>query len=269
MVGLAGRFADIRDTTGPLCIGIDPSPESLRLWGLNDDADAALEMARAVISAAAGRVGIVKAQVAFFERFGSVGIAALETVIAEAAASGLCVIADAKRGDIGSTMGGYADAWLRSGPLKSDAMTASPFLGFESLEPACVAANHEEATVFVLCSTSNPESALLQGGRVDGGTVAAYIARAVKQRASGSFSIGLVIGATRPLASAGLSDEMLEGVMILAPGFGAQGASLGDVPAIFGRARSTVIPSVSRSVLQAGPGGVASAIDRHRQELNL
>jgi orotidine-5'-phosphate decarboxylase len=269
MVGLAARFADIRDTAGPLCIGIDPSPESLSHWGLNDDADAALEMARVVIAASAGRVGIVKAQVAFFERFGSVGTAALETVIAEAAASGLCVIADAKRGDIGSTMGGYADAWLRSGPLKSDAMTASPFLGVESLEPACLAADHEEATVFVLCSTSNPESALLQGGIVDDGTVAAYIARAVKQRASGSFNVGLVIGATRSLTSAGLSAEMLEGLLILAPGFGTQGASLGDVPAIFGRARSTVIPSVSRSVLQAGPGGVASAIDRHRQELTL
>jgi orotidine-5'-phosphate decarboxylase len=269
MVGLADRFADIRDSSGPLCIGIDPSPESLRHWGLNDNADAALELARVVIAAATGRVGIVKPQVAFFERYGSAGMVALETVIAEATANGLCVIADAKRGDIGSTMSGYADSWLTSGSLKSHAMTANPFLGFDSLEPAFVAAENERATVFVLCSTSNPESSVLQGGLIDGATVAGHIARAAKERALGSLSIGLVVGATRPLISAGLSDEMLEGMLILAPGFGTQGASLEHIPTIFGRAHSTVIPSVSRSVLRAGPGGVSAAIDIHRQELFL
>ena len=125
-VGLGSRFVEIRDSIGPLCVGIDPSPELLALWGLEDSAEGAREMGLAVVEAAAGRVGIVKPQVAFFERFGSHGFAALESVISMAQDAGISVIADAKRGDIGSTMQAYADAWLATGPLAANALTVMP-----------------------------------------------------------------------------------------------------------------------------------------------
>ena len=269
MVGLASRFTNIRDSVGALCIGIDPSPQSLSDWGLADVPDGALEMGRSILAAASSRVGIVKPQVAYFERFGSAGYAALETLISEATEAGLCVIADGKRGDIGSTMEAYADAWLRHGPLRSHAVTVSPYLGFGPLEPAFVAAEDSEATVFVLAATSNPDSALVQHSTSGGKSVAQRIVDDAVRRSAGKNTVGVVIGATRPLDESGIDVESLEGLLILAPGFGAQGASLRDVETIFGASRQTVIPTVSRSVLRDGPRGVGAAIDVHRQELGL
>jgi len=269
VVGLASRFGAIRDSVGPLCVGIDPSSESLALWGFDDSAAGALEMARIVVAAATERVGIVKPQVAYFERFGSVGFAVLETVIAEANNAGLCVIADAKRGDIGSTMDAYADAWLGNGPLSSHGLTVSPYLGFGPLETAFRAAEKTQSTVFVLASTSNPDSHPVQQATVGRTSVAQYIVDEARKRDGGTNTVGVVIGATRPLSESGIATDSLGGLLMLAPGFGAQGASLRDVEAIFGAAHGTVIPSVSRSVLSHGPEGVGAAIDTHRQELGL
>ncbi|SQC28932.1 orotidine 5'-phosphate decarboxylase [Rothia kristinae] len=119
---------------GPLCVGIDPHPGLLRDWGLADDADGARTFGLRVVEAAAGAAAVVKPQVALFERHGAAGLAALEQVLT-AAAMRAGVIADAKRGDIGSTMAAYADAWLREGsPLAADWVTLSPYLGFGSLD---------------------------------------------------------------------------------------------------------------------------------------
>ena len=119
---------------GQLCVGIDPHAHLLAEWGLSDSAEGIREFGLRVVGAAEGRVGIIKPQVAFFERHGSAGFAALERVISAARASGLLVIADAKRGDIGSTMAAYAQSWLQPGSsLESDALTVSPFLGVGSL----------------------------------------------------------------------------------------------------------------------------------------
>lgn len=269
MTGLGQRFAHIRDSVGPLCVGIDPSRDILERWGLPDTASSALELGRAVVEAASGRIGIVKPQVAFFERFGASGFEALETVIREARDAGLAVVADAKRGDIGSTMAAYASAWLTDSTLQSDALTVSPYQGFEALEPAFDFADTTGSTVFVLCATSNPDSVAVQSAQIDGGALPKAIAAMARARNHRGNTVGLVVGATRSLDASGLAAADLTDTLVLAPGFGAQGAELSDLSAIFGSAASTVIPSVSRSVLGAGAAGIAAAIDAHRRELTL
>jgi orotidine-5'-phosphate decarboxylase len=222
-----------------------------------------------VIDAASGRVGIVKPQVAFFERFGAAGFMALETAISEARQAGLAVIADAKRGDIGSTMDAYATAWLSEGPLRSDALTASPYQGFDALEPAFDLADVTGSTVFVLCATSNPDSTAIQSASVNGHTLPSTIAALARARNHRGNAVGLVVGATRTLEASGLTVGDIDGTLVLAPGFGAQGAQLNDLNTLFGAASSWVIPSVSRSVLGAGAAGIGTAIDAHRRELGL
>jgi len=276
MTGLGARLRAATDARGALCVGIDPHAALLRAWGLPDSAAGARELALTVVDAAAPRIGIVKPQAAFFERFGSAGIAVLEEVIRTARAAGLLVIGDAKRGDIGSTAEGYAAAWLAEGaPLESDALTVAPYLGLGALDPLIRIAQKAGNGVFALASTSNPEGVAVQSARTaDGGTVAAAIAREAADRnataaAAGEWGdIGIVIGATRPLADSGIDAGALAATPILAPGFGAQGARLADIGAIFGIAAATVIPSVSRSVLEAGPAGIDAAIDAHRAELS-
>ncbi|KQV25001.1 orotidine-5'-phosphate decarboxylase [Yonghaparkia sp. Root332] len=275
MIGLGARLRAATDARGALCVGIDPHAALLRAWGLPDTAAGARELALRVVDAAAPRIGIVKPQAAFFERFGSAGIAVLEEVIRSARAAGLIVIGDAKRGDIGSTAEGYAAAWLAPGaPLESDALTVAPYLGLGALDPLIRIAQEAGNGVFVLASTSNPEGVAIQSARTsEGGTVAAAIALEASRRNAPSADagewgdIGLVIGATRPLGDSGIDGVDLSSTPILAPGFGAQGARLADIRSIFGAAAGTVIPSVSRSVLAAGPDGVAAAIDAHRSEL--
>src|SRR5206468_1278620 len=113
-----------------LCVGIDPHPQLLRAWDLSEDAAGVAKFADICVAAFAGRVAIVKPQVAFFEAYGSAGIGALELTLSELRDAGTLVLADAKRGDIGSTMAAYAQAWLADGPLGCDALTVSPYLGF-------------------------------------------------------------------------------------------------------------------------------------------
>ncbi|WP_306232424.1 orotidine-5'-phosphate decarboxylase [Agrococcus beijingensis] len=262
---------------GALCVGIDPHPALLAGWGAGyeiEGADAsgaavqALErFGRTVVEAAAGRVAVVKPQVALFEAHGSAGMLALERVLAEARGAGLLVIADAKRGDIGSTNAGYADAWLRAGsPLEADALTVSPYLGVGALDGLLATAEAAGKAVFVLAATSNPEAAELQLARLpDGRTVAAAVADAVAERnARTGAGHGLVIGATLDRTAYGL--EPTASTPVLAPGFGAQGASLAALHELF-PADALVLASASRSILQAGPQRLADAIDAARAEL--
>jgi orotidine-5'-phosphate decarboxylase len=113
--GFGARLTEAFDRFGQLCVGIDPHRFLLRDWGLNDDAAGLESFGRAVVAAAAGRVGLVKPQIAFFERHGSAGLIALERVFADARDAGLLVIADVKRGDIGTSVTAYAEAWLAQG----------------------------------------------------------------------------------------------------------------------------------------------------------
>jgi orotidine-5'-phosphate decarboxylase len=276
MTGMGERLRAVADARGPLCVGIDPHASLLTAWGLPDSAAGAREMSLAVISACTGHVGIVKPQVAFFERFGAAGITVLQEVIGAARSADLFVIADAKRGDIGSTAEGYAAAWVAAdAPLRSDALTVSPYLGVGALSPLIDIARSADNGVFVLAATSNPDGTLIQGARTsERSTVAAAIVSEVAeqnaraQRAGEWGDVGVVIGATRPLAESGLDARSLAGVPVLAPGFGAQGAALENLREIFGAAAAHVIPTVSRSVLHAGRDGVTAAIQAHLRELS-
>jgi orotidine-5'-phosphate decarboxylase len=293
------RLATAFAAQGHLCVGIDPHGYLLGEWKLLDDAGGVREFGLRVVDAAAGRVGIVKLQIAFFERHGSAGYAALEVVLAAARAAGLLVIADVKRGDLGSSIEAYGQAWLTPGhPLEADAITVSAYQGFGSIEALLRLAEQGGKGAFVLTATSNPEAAAIQTAAIGmdrhrGYTVAASILADVdawnSQFSPGSMgSVGAVIGATVDLSRYGIQPYGVEpygveadgiepdGIKagaevssitasitpILAPGFGHQGARIGDLRIIFGRRAAATIVSESRSILSAGPAGLAKAISR-------
>ncbi|MFE7529383.1 orotidine-5'-phosphate decarboxylase [Kitasatospora sp. NPDC057542] len=248
------RLRQALDTRGQLCVGIDPHASLLAAWGLGDDLAGLETFSRTVVEALADRVAVLKPQAAFFERFGSKGVAVLEKTVEEARAAGALVLMDAKRGDIGSTMAAYAEAFLSPGsPLFSDAVTVSPYLGFGSLRPALDLAREQGCGVFALALTSNPEGAEVQRAvGADGEPVAASVLRQLAAENAGAAplgSFGAVVGAT--LADAGV--ELAINGPLLAPGIGAQGATMADLPRVFGASVINVVPSVSRDVLKHGP----------------
>jgi orotidine-5'-phosphate decarboxylase len=280
------RLAEAVAAHGPLCVGIDPHPGLLAEWGLADDARGLERFALTCVDALAGHVAVVKPQSAFFERHGSRGIAVLEKVLAGLAAQAppgvpaTLSLLDVKRGDIGSTMDGYADAYLAVGaPLGADAVTLSPYLGFGSLASAIRTADDAGRGVFVLARTSNPEGGDVQladragrsvaQGIVDAAAAANREALAVaatrEQQETGAVElgegcglpalgpVGVVVGAT---ADHGLDLSALSGA-VLAPGLGAQGATPADLAARFAGTRGVVLPAASRSVLRAGPDAAA------------
>ncbi|MEU9794275.1 orotidine-5'-phosphate decarboxylase [Streptomyces sparsogenes] len=255
------RLRRAMDDRGPLCVGIDPHASLLADWGLGDDIAGLERFTRTVVDALAERVAVLKPQSAFFERFGSRGIAVLERAVADARAAGALVLMDAKRGDIGSTMAAYAAAYLDPvSPLFSDAVTVSPYLGFGSLRPALDAARASGAGVFVLALTSNPEGAEVQHAvRAGGATVAATVLDHLREenadeaRAGRLGSFGAVVGATLGGAAGEAGADLAIGGPLLAPGIGAQGATPADLPEVFGAAVPNVVPSVSRGVLRHGP----------------
>lgn len=266
---------------GQLCVGIDPHASLLADWGLSDDVAGLEKFANSVLDAAAGTVGIIKPQVSFFERHGSKGFAVLEELAQRASQTDLLVIMDAKRGDIGTTMDAYFDAWLgQNAPFISDALTVSPYLGFGSLKDTLSGAVERGKGVFVLAATSNPEGASVQRATIGESTLAKSMWDSLSEvnrvTADGNArfgNFGAVLGATLNLQSFGL-EEVLDGqpsaaTPILAPGFGAQGAELSASKQLFGAARSQVIHSVSRSVLQAGAAGLAKSIEVAKSELAL
>ncbi|GGJ00175.1 orotidine-5'-phosphate decarboxylase [Streptomyces brasiliensis] len=265
------RLRHAMDERGPLCVGIDPHASLLAEWGLNDDVAGLERFSRTVVEAMADRVAVLKPQSAFFERFGSRGLAVLETCVQEARAAGALVVMDAKRGDIGSTMAAYAEAFLRKdAPLFSDALTVSPYLGYGSLSPAVTLARESGAGLFVLALTSNPEGGEVQhavraDGRNVGATMLAHLAAEnAGEEPLGSF--GAVVGATLgDLSSYGLD---INGPL-LAPGIGAQGATPADLPGVFGAAVRNVVPNVSRGVLRHGPdvGALRASAERFAEEI--
>jgi orotidine-5'-phosphate decarboxylase len=256
---------------GPLCVGIDPHPGLLRDWGLSQDVAGLERFALTCVEALAGQVAIVKPQSALFEAHGSAGVAVLERVIASLRDTGTLVLLDAKRGDIGSTMAAYAAAYLTEGsPLAADAVTLSPYLGFGSLAPALEAAAAGARGVFVLALTSNPEGSTVQRAVTpDGRSVAQSMIDGAADANKGAAplgDVGVVIGAT--VGETRLDVSRLNGP-ILAPGFGAQGATVADLRAVFGPTMRNVLPTSSRDVLRHGPDVTAlrSAALRARDEV--
>lgn len=263
MTSFLDRIHQVIADKSALCLGIDPSESELREWGLPNSAQGVLDFGLRCVDAAAETLGFIKPQVAFFERFGSQGLLALEQVLAEARAANLFVISDAKRGDIGSTMQGYSEAWFGDdSPLRSDALTVSGYLGPDSLDGMLEFASDVHGGLFVLCATSNPEAKQLQTAKHGNKTVARLVLEAARK--SESKNLGLVVGATQNLEDFGIAQlrEIDCRVAILAPGFGAQGAKLGEIEQIFGASAKNVIASMSRGITSLGP-------DKLREQINI
>lgn len=240
---------------GPLCVGIDPHPGLLRAWGLGNGVGDLERFALGAVEALAPEVALIKPQSAFFERYGARGVAVLERVLAAARDAGALVLLDVKRGDIGSTMAGYAAAYLSDGaPLVADAITVSPYFGVGALDPVFELADQTGRGVFVVALTSNPEGLDVQAAITStGSTVAQSVVDAVAVRNAGRHplgDVGVVVGATTPAPALRL--EGLNGP-ILAPGIGAQGAGLADLPALFGASACRVVAATSRDLLRHGP----------------
>ena len=257
-VGFGKRLRTAMDECGPLCAGIDPHPGLLETWDLPDSVGGLEKFALSAAEALAPVVAAVKPQSAFFERFGSRGIAVLERVVETSREAGALVVLDVKRGDIGSTAQAYADAYLDpASPMAVDAITASPFLGFGSLDPMLATASEHGKGVFVLALTSNPEAPQFQHARTDaGGTVAGAVLdelRRLNDDVSPMGSFGAVVGAT----IAETSEDLDVNGPLLVPGIGAQGGTADDVRRIFGRVLHLVLPSSSREILGAGPDPAA------------
>jgi orotidine-5'-phosphate decarboxylase len=268
MAEFSARISERIEKFSALCLGIDPSQVELDSWDLPDTAAGAREFGLRCVDAAADELGFIKPQVGFFERFGSAGYVALEEVMGQARAAGLFVISDAKRGDIGNTMLGYAEAWFGDdSPLRSDALTVSGYLGPDSLEEMANYAYDINAGLFVLCATSNPEAKQLQTALSGDKTVSALVLQSAQQ--SEHQNLGLVIGATQDLAEFGLESikEQDCQVPILAPGFGAQGAKLSDLQKIFGASSGRAIAAMSRGLTRNGPHRLAELITKAKAEL--
>ena len=257
MTGFGARLAAAKASRGPLCLGIDPHPELLREWGLPTTADGLAAFCDTCVEAFSG-FAVVKPQVAFFEAYGAAGYAVLERTIAALRDAAVLVLADAKRGDIGTTMAAYAAAWAGDSPLAVDAVTASPYLGFGSLRPLLEAAAAHDRGVFVLAATSNPEGATVQRAAFDGRTVAQLVVdqAALVNREAGRAanpgepgSVGVVVGATvfRP------PDVSALGGPVLVPGVGVQGGRPEAIGGLGGAAPGQLLPTVAREVLRAGP----------------
>ena len=249
-----------------LCVGIDPHPSVLEAWGCaNSDAGLASFVSRIVPGLVDSGVRVVKPQVAFFERLGVAGMRQLAVLLGGLRALGIVVIGDAKRGDIGSTMSGYADAWLAPGSdFEVDFLTAVPFQGVGALEPALrLAADHDKG-VFVLAATSNPEAGDTQKARrADGMSVAHGVvddmSKWVLNNSGTQSRFGVVVGATVSLSDFGFDMSDYPGMPILAPGFGYQGAELSQASTLFPDT-SPLFAVVARSVLLAGEEGFTDAV---------
>jgi orotidine-5'-phosphate decarboxylase len=252
------RLAEVVAQRGRLCVGVDPHPAILDRWGLPASPVGLERCARGLVEALVQTVAIFKPQSAFFEAYGSRGIAVLERTLADIAAAGALSILDVKRGDIGSTMDAYAAAYLTDGsPLAADAVTLSPYLGFGSLCGAIETARAQGRGVYVLALTSNPEGRELQQAVVaDGRSVVQVIVDAAAQANRGDQpgAVGLVVGAT--VGRTGVDFSRLNG-SILAPGLGAQGGTAEDLAEVFGAAAPLVLPTLSREVMMAGPDPAA------------
>ncbi|MCI4012069.1 orotidine-5'-phosphate decarboxylase [Brevibacterium sp. ZH18] len=269
------RLQEAMAEHGPLCVGIDPHDHLLEAWGLPRTAAGVREFALRTVSELAGGVAAVKPQSAFFEQYGSAGVAVLEETLAACREKDLISVLDIKRGDIGSTMGAYARAYLDPvSALAADSITVSPYLGVGALDPAFDLAEEHDRGVFVLALTSNPEGAEIQharrtadGGSADGfgdsvaGSIVSHVAARNAGEPAGRF--GLVVGATIGSAARDLGFDPSEcGGPILAPGVGAQGAGIRELVEVFGEpaiAANQILATTSRAVLGAGPQGLRTA----------
>jgi orotidine-5'-phosphate decarboxylase len=259
----AVRFAEAREKYGPLALGADPHGPLLARWGLSDDADGLERFTDIVLAAADGTVGLIKPQSAFYERHGWRGIRALTRLAETARGEGILVILDVKRGDVGTTNDAYAQAYLGPGAaVEADAVTVHPYLGLGAMEAFTDRASQSGSCLLVVTRSTNPEGRAVQAARgADGSSVEQRLLDDIgtlnARLAPGRIGpVGAVIGPARvdpPL------DLAAANALFLAPGVGAQGATPDDVALTFAACPDRVIPSVSRSLLAAGPDPAALA----------
>lgn len=269
--GFAERFRTLRAERGPFCLGLDPTPELLVAWGLEDDIWGLRRFCERVIDASEQRLSVIKPQSAYFERFGAAGLEVLADVIGSIHALGSLALLDVKRGDIGSTNEAYAQALLGpDSPMAADAITVHAYLGFGALGPFLDRAVATGTGLFVVVLSSNPEGAALQAAEVSPGvSVAEHVADAITAfnrahaDAAGMGPVGAVVGVTAERAPA--IAARLPGSLILAPGLGAQGGTWEAVRERFGAVRERILPTSSRGALGAGPdlGKLRAAIREH------
>lgn len=265
------RLLETFDHNGQLCVGIDPSIDQLVSWGLPVSAEGARSFSISMLDATEGNVGIVKFQVGFFEQFGPEGFSVLSQLLIDAKSRELVVIADAKRGDIGSTMSGYARAWLSSETaFVCDALTVSPYLGPDSLAETANFALENDRGLFVLAATSNPEATALQSSTRDGKTVANSVFDFAESYSSSALgSIGVVVGATVNAADFGLNFSTGLNFPVLVPGFGVQGAVLSKARSLLSGYADTAICNASRSIAGVSLEGLTSRVMKAKAELEV
>ncbi|MFY1830490.1 orotidine-5'-phosphate decarboxylase [Myxococcus fulvus] len=266
----AQRFARLADERSPFCLGVDPSRDLLTRWGLPDTAQGLSDFCERIADAAGDSVAVVKPQSAFFERHGPAGLQVLQTLMKRFQAAGSLALLDVKRGDIGSTMDSYAESVF--GPdsaYQADAATFTAYLGLGALVKTIERARVSGACAFLVVRSSNPEGTSLQKSKgEDGRTVAEALAdglRELNEKAGpGVLPAGAVMGATLPDSDRGVI-ERLGGALLLTPGIGAQGAGFDDLKRLFAGREAQVIPTATRSVLEAGPdvASLRAAILRH------
>lgn len=234
MTDFASRLTAAARNFGPLCVGIDPHPGAIPdLFG-GDTPEGVARWAEAVVEAAAGKVAAVKPQAGLFERHGPEGMAALKAVAATARSAGLLVLMDAKRGDIGTTAEGYAQAYLApGGPFESDALTVNPYMGLDTIEPYARQAEAAGKGVIVLVRTSNPGAADFQNQIIQGAPLYGRVAEALRpltdrlMSPSGWSNLMMVVGATAPEEARAVR-ALAPRALFLVPGYGAQGAGAAE-----------------------------------------
>ena len=273
MLSFAERFTTLAEARSPLCLGLDPSADMFRAWGLADNAEGLRRFCATVLEAADDRLAVIKPQSGFFERFGPVGMAELARASAQIRAQGALSLIDCKRGDVIGTMRGYAGGFLGADAgFACDAITVTAYLGFDALRPVFGRAAETGGAAFVVVHSSNPEGRALQTARhADGRTVSEALADEITGFNAGVGAaigpVGAVVGATLDASDTALLDRLPRS-LILAPGVGDQGACLADVGARFVVTRGRTLPSASRAILRHGPtlAGLREAIDRYRDD---
>jgi orotidine-5'-phosphate decarboxylase len=244
--------AEVERKRSQLVVGLDPQVDLLPVELRGDIS----RFCCGIIDAVAPHVVAVKPQLAFFEARGAAGIAAFEQVCQYAKRAGLLVIADGKRGDIGSTARAYSEAYIEGDPPMADALTVNPWLGRDSVEPFLGAVRRGGVGIFVIVRTSNASGDLQDAVLKDGRPMWHHVAELVDEWGAdmagevGLSSVGAVIGATHPRAVAEARRLMPRSILLL-PGVGVQGGSIADLARAFQSGPASAIVPVSRSLIYA------------------
>lgn len=287
MSDFAARLTEGVRRNGPLCVGIDPHAGMVPALFGGDTARGLEYWGRALVEVAAGKVAVVKPQVGFFERLGPGGMAALAAVTRAARDAGLLVLMDAKRGDIGSTAEGYAEAFLGAGAFfEADAVTVNPYMGLDTLEPFAKRAEANGKGIVVLVRTSNPGAADFQMLDTGGKPLYMRVAEALKPLTErllspcGWSNLMMVVGATAPEEARQVRAAAPK-ALFLVPGYGAQNGRPQDAMAglvhkgncveggVISASRSINFPAAATGVttVEAWQRAIEAAIEGARVEL--